>query len=78
LPTHLPDKAQKPKWAKPRKTHGKASARSLTGVEVAKMVVDKAEKSSKVAGRQVARSDIPEESSRNAIMPDTPPLAGES
>ena len=35
LPTCLPDKIQKPKWAKPIKAYGKASARSLTGAEAA-------------------------------------------
>jgi hypothetical protein len=36
-----------------RKTHGKASARSLTGAEAAEKAADKAEKSSNVPGRQV-------------------------
>ena len=48
LPTRLPDKVQKPKWAKPRKIYGKASARSLTGAEAAEKAADKAEKSNKV------------------------------
>ena len=42
LPTRLPDKVQKPKWAKPRKTHGKASGRSYTGAEAAELAVDQA------------------------------------
>ena len=43
----LPDKVKKPKWAKPRKPHGKASARSFTGAEAAEIAADKAEKSSR-------------------------------
>jgi hypothetical protein len=44
LPTRLPDKVQKPKWAKPVKTHGKASARSLIGSEATEREADRAEK----------------------------------
>ena len=43
LPTRLPDKANKPKWAKPRKSHGKASARSHTGTEATEIIADKIE-----------------------------------
>jgi hypothetical protein len=75
---HAYQKVQKPKWAKPRKTHGKASARSLTGVEAAEKVADKVEKSNKVPGRQAARPDTPEDSSKGVIISGTPPLAGES
>lgn len=49
LPTRLPDKVKKSKWAKPRKPHGKASARSFTGAEAAEIAADKAEQSSKVS-----------------------------
>jgi hypothetical protein len=49
LPTRLPDKVKKPKWAKPRKPHGKASARSFTGAEAAEIAANKAEQSSKVS-----------------------------
>ena len=63
---------------KPRKTHGKASARSLTGAETAKMAADRADKSNKMPDGQVARSDIPENSSKDIIVPGTPPLVGES
>ena len=51
LPTRLPDKAKKPKWAKPRKPHGKASAWSFTGAVAAEIAADKAEQSSKVSPR---------------------------
>src|SRR5436305_6481 len=44
LPIPQPDKVNKYKWAKPKKPHGKASARVFTGTEAA----DKAKKSSKV------------------------------
>jgi hypothetical protein len=37
------DKIQKPKWAKPIKAHGKASARSSTGPEAAEKEADQAE-----------------------------------
>jgi hypothetical protein len=43
LSIRLPDKIQKPKWAKPIKAYGKASARSLTGPEAAEKEVDQAE-----------------------------------
>jgi hypothetical protein len=68
----------KPKWTKPGKTHGKASARSLTWAEAAEMAADRAEKSGKMPGRQVARSDTPGNSSEDAIVPGRPPLSGES
>ena len=55
LPTRLPDKVRKPKWAKFRKTHSKVSARSLTGAEAAEMVADRAEKNSKAPSRQVGQ-----------------------
>ena len=43
LPIRLPNKIQKPKWAKPIKAYGKASVRSLTGPEAAEKEADKAE-----------------------------------
>jgi hypothetical protein len=60
LPTRLPDKVQKPKWAKPRKTHGKASARSYTGAEAAELAADQAEQRSRLAAAQTARPGTPE------------------
>ena len=79
LPTHLPDKVKKPKWAKPRKTHGNASARSYTGAEAAELAVNQEEKSSKAAGKWVARPYTPESSSdEDIVVPKTPPRAGES
>jgi hypothetical protein len=44
LPTRLPDKINKPKWAKPKKTHDKASKRLMTGAEAAEQAADKAER----------------------------------
>jgi hypothetical protein len=44
LPTRLPDKINKPKWAKPKKTHDKASKRLMTGAETAEQAADKAER----------------------------------
>jgi hypothetical protein len=43
LPTPLPDKVKKPKWAKPSKTHGKASARAYTGAETTEIAATRAE-----------------------------------
>jgi hypothetical protein len=43
LPTRLPDKVKKPKWAKPRKPHGKIFARSFTGAEAAEIAANQAE-----------------------------------
>ena len=83
LPIRLPDRVKKPKWAKPRKHHGKASARAFTGAEAAEIAADKAEKGNKVANRQP--EDSPESSDSEVIVPATPPrpsdetqLAGES
>jgi hypothetical protein len=55
LPTRLPDKVKKPKWAKPRKTHGNASTRPYTGAEAVEIAAEKAERSSKAASGQPAR-----------------------
>jgi hypothetical protein len=76
LPTCLPDKVHKPKWAKPSKTHGKASGRSYTGAEAAELAADQAEQGSSLAVNQTARPDTPENSSEDFIVPNTPP-AGE-
>ena len=73
---------KKPKWAKPRKAHGKASGRSFTGAEAAEMAADKAEKNSKMPDRRLTRENSPESSDGEVIVPATPPrpdqLAGES
>ena len=77
LPTRLPDKVKKPKWATPRKPHGKASARSFTGAEAAEIAADKAEQSSKVSHMQPGREDTPESSGADEIIiPRTPERAG--
>ena len=44
LSTRLPDKIKKLKWAKPKKSHDKASKRLITGAEAAKQAADKAER----------------------------------
>jgi hypothetical protein len=73
LPTRLPDKVKNPKWAKPRKPHDKASARSFTGAEAAEIAADKAEQSSKVSHKEPAREDTPESSGTDEIIiPMTP------
>jgi len=75
----LPDKVKKPRWAKPRKPRGKASARSFTGASAAEIAADKAELSSKVSHKQPGRGDTPESSSADEIIiPRTPERAGES
>jgi len=76
LPIHLPDKIQKPKWAKPKKIYDKASARSLTGAEAVEKAADKAENSSKISGKQVARTNTPEDNSKD--ISNIPPLADKS
>ena len=80
LPTRLPDKVKKPKWAKPRKTHGKASARAYTGAEAAETAANRAEQSSRAAGKRPARETTSENSSvEDVVVPRTPPRpAGES
>ena len=50
----------------------------LLGQRAAEKAADKAEKSSNVPSRQVARLVTPEDSSKDAIVPGTPLLAGES
>jgi hypothetical protein len=62
LPTRLPDKVQKPKWARPIKAHGKSSIWSLTGREAAEKEVDKAE----MEARKQTQENIVE------IVPDFP------
>jgi hypothetical protein len=69
LPTRLPDKIQKPKWAKPIKAHGKASARSLTGPEAAEKEADKAE----IEARKQAQEGITEVVPNSPGCPSTPP-----
>ena len=80
LSTRLHNKVKKPRWAKPRKPHGKASGRVYTEAEAAEIAADKAEQSSKVAGERLARESTPENSSdEDVVVPGTPPrLPGES
>ena len=72
-----------PKWAKPGKSHGKASARSFTGAEAAEIAANQAEQSNKVAG--TPREDTPGGDDGEVMVPATPPrlanqprVAGES
>jgi hypothetical protein len=81
LPARLPDKVKKPKWAKPRKIHGKASTLSFTEAEATKIATDKAEQGSKVTGKQPLRAANPENnnSGEEVVVPATPLRpAGES
>jgi hypothetical protein len=85
LPTRLLDKVKKPKWAKPRKPHGKASARAFTGAEAAEIAADKTEKSSRVPDIEPLYGSSSENSEGEVMVPATPPrpaneaqLAGES
>ena len=73
LPTRLPDKIKKPKWAKPRKPHGKASARAFTGAEAAEIAADKAEKSSRVPRIEPLYESSSENSDGEVMVPATPP-----
>src|SRR5438876_12006325 len=70
LPTRLPDKIKKPKWAKPRKSYGKASARSFTGAEAAEIAANQAEQSNKVAC--MPREDTPGGDDGGVMVPATP------
>jgi hypothetical protein len=83
LPTRLPDKVKKPRWAKPRKSHGKASARSFTGAEAAEITANQAEQSNKIAS--TPQENTPGNDDDEIIVPATPPrpagqpqVAGES
>jgi len=69
LPIRLPDKVRKPKWAKPIKAHGKASARSLTGPEAAEKEADKAE----MEAQKQAQEDTTEVVPNSPGCPSTPP-----
>jgi hypothetical protein len=40
----LSEKIQKARWLKPKKTHDRASKRSMTGVEAAEQAANKTEK----------------------------------
>ena len=44
LPTHLPEKIQKARWLKPKKTYDQALKRSITDAEAAEQAANKAEK----------------------------------
>jgi hypothetical protein len=44
LPTYLPEKIQKARWLKPKKTQDRASKRSMTGAGAAEHAADRAEK----------------------------------
>jgi hypothetical protein len=76
----IPDKVKKPKWVKPRKPHGKASARACTGAEAAEIAADRAEQSSKMVGRQPTHEKTLENSGdEEVVVPGTPPeFPGES
>jgi hypothetical protein len=72
LPTRLPDKIQKARWLKPKKTHGQASRRSMTGAEAAEQAANRAEKAA-------ARPLTPEQDEINEDDgPGTPLFIGES
>ena len=75
LPTRLPDKVQKPKWAKPKKTHDRASKRSMTGAEAAEQAADKAERA---ATRPVPPRQDECEEDQGILVFGTPPPPGES
>jgi hypothetical protein len=73
LPTRLPDKVKKPKWAKPRKPHGKASAKAFTGAKAAELAADKAERSSRVPGIKPLYKSSSEGNDSEVMAPATPP-----
>src|SRR5438045_4164245 len=59
-----------------KKIYDKVFIRLLTGTEAAEKAADKAEKNSKMPGKQMARTNTPEDNSKD--ISNTPPLAGES
>jgi hypothetical protein len=69
LPTRLPDKIQKAKWLKPKKSHDKVSKRSMTGAEAAEQTADKAER----AVKRPTVSRPVEENDDEVVVPRTPP-----
>jgi hypothetical protein len=69
LPIRLPDKIQKPKWAKPIKAYGKASAQSLTGPEAAEKEADQAE----IKARKQTQEDTTEVVPNSSGYPSTLP-----
>ena len=71
LPTRLPDKIKKPKWAKPKKSHGKASARSFTGAEAAEIAANQAEQSNKIA--DIPQEDTPGDNNDEIMVPAISP-----
>jgi ribosomal 50S subunit-recycling heat shock protein len=76
LPTRLPEKIQKAKWLKPKKTHDKATRRSMTGAEVAEQAANKAEKA---ATRPVTPGQVESDEDDGIVVASTPPrFAGES
>ena len=69
LPKRLPDKIQKPKWAKPIKVYSKISVRLLTDSETIKKETDKAETETQ---KQI-QEDIIEIIFNSPGYPSTPP-----
>jgi len=70
LPTHLPDKVQKAKWLKSKKSHDKASKRSMTGAEAAEQEVNKAERAAK---RPIVFRPVEESDDEDVVVPAAPP-----
>jgi hypothetical protein len=70
LPTRLPDKVQKAKWLKPKKSHDKASKRSMTGAEAAEQAADKVERAAK---RPIVSRPVEESDDEDVVVPRTPP-----
>jgi hypothetical protein len=70
LPTRLPEKIQKQRWLKPKKTHDKASKRSMTGAEAAEQAADRAEKA---AARPTVHNEDESDGEEGILVPGTPP-----
>jgi hypothetical protein len=64
-PIRLPDKVQKPKWARPIKAHGKASAWSLTDPEAAEKEAYQAE----IEARKQTQEDTTEVVPNSPVVP---------
>jgi hypothetical protein len=70
LLTRLPDKVQKAKWLKPKKSHDKVSKRLMTGTKAAERAADKAERAAK---RPAVPRPVEESDDEDVVVPGTPP-----
>jgi hypothetical protein len=70
LPIRLPEKKQKQRWLKPKKTNDKAFKRSITGVEAAEQAADRAERA---AAQPIMHNGDENDGEEGILVPGTPP-----